>query len=163
MYYVTSDKQWNTQPAFLDGDALQVVDNVNVDDIEHVSALARDLPNVRAASFNIHTPYPGTEYLSLTGEQRRSACTRIGDLIDQGYPILNLAGALPRIADGTAPGPCAQCVIREDGEQWTCGRCIETPGLCAQCGFFFATELSLLFRGDARVVRDALRVYRRYL
>lgn len=139
------------------------INRVNVDDIEHVSALARDLPNVRAVSFNIHTPYPGTEHLSLSPEQRRAACDRIGSLIEQGYPILNLASALPRIADGTAPVPCHQCVIREDGEQWTCGRCIEVPGLCAQCGYFFAAELSLLFRGDPRVVRDALRLYRRYL
>jgi hypothetical protein len=139
------------------------INHVNIDDIEHVSALARDLPTVRAASFNIHTPYPGTEQLALSAEQRRAACARIGELIDRGYPILNLASALPSIADGTAPLPCPQCVIREDGEQWTCGRCIEVPGLCGQCGYFFAAELSLLFRGDPRVVRDALRVYHRYL
>jgi MoaA/NifB/PqqE/SkfB family radical SAM enzyme len=139
------------------------INRVNIDDIEHVSALARDLPTVRAASFNIHTPYPGTEHLSLSREQRQAACARIAELIDRGFPILNIPSALQRIADGTAPLPCPQCVIREDGEQWTCGRCIEVPGLCAQCGYFFAAELSLLFRGDPRVVRDALRVYRRYL
>ena len=71
--------------------------------------------------------------------------------------------AHPRIADLSAPKPCPQCVVVEDGQQWTCGSCIEIPGLCDQCGFFFAGELSLLFRGDPRVIRDALRAYRAYL
>ncbi len=139
------------------------VNRVNLDDIEHVCALARDLPHVRAVSFNLHTPYPGTEELTLSPEQRRTACERIVDMIDRGYPVLNMRSALPRVADGTAPRPCPQCVIVEDGEQWTCGRCIEIPGLCEQCGFIFASELSLLFRGNPRVVRDALRAYHSYL
>jgi hypothetical protein len=49
--------------------------------------------------------------------------------------------------------------VVEDGEQWTCGRCIEIPGLCEQCGFFFAAELSLLFRGDLAVVAEVVRRY----
>ena len=84
--------------------------------------------------------------------QRRDACDRIARLIRAGYPVLNLASALPRIADLTAPTPCHQCVIVEDGQQWTCGRCIEVPGLCQQCGFLFAGELSQLFAGDPRVI-----------
>ena len=139
------------------------VNRINLDDIEHVCALARDLPHVRAVSFNLHTPYPGTEELTLSPEQRRRACERIVDMIDRGYPVLNMRSVLPRVAAGTAPRPCPQCVIVEDGEQWTCGRCIEIPGLCEQCGFIFASELSLLFRGNPRVVRDALRAYHSYL
>jgi hypothetical protein len=40
---------------------------------------------------------------------------------------------------------------------------VEIPGLCQECGFFFAAELALLFRGSPRVVVDALRTYGRYL
>jgi MoaA/NifB/PqqE/SkfB family radical SAM enzyme len=139
------------------------INRINVDDVEHMCTLARDLPHVRAVSFNVHTPYPGTEHLTLSPAQRRDVCERIGTMIRAGYPVLNIPSALPRIGDGTAPGPCPQCVIREDGQQWMCGRCIEIPGLCQQCGFFFAAELSLLFRGNPRVVRDAMRMYRAYL
>lgn len=139
------------------------VNAVNVDDVEHVAELALDLPNVRAVSYNLHTPYPGTEALSLTPEQRRDVCDRIGRLIRAGYPVLNLASALPRIADFSAPRPCPQCVLVEDGRQWTCGRCSEIPGLCDQCGFLFAGELSLLFRGQPRVVLEVLRRYRTFL
>ena len=139
------------------------VNRVNLDDVEHVCRLARELPTVRAVSFNLHTPYPGTETLTLTQQQRRDVCDRIGRLIDEGHPIMNIRSALPRVASGSPQRPCPQCVIVEDGEQWTCGRCSEIPGLCDQCGFLFATELSLLFRGDPRVVLDALRMYRAYL
>lgn len=139
------------------------VNRINVDDVEHVAALARYLPTVRAVAYNLHTPYPGTEHLTLTPEQRRSACARIGELVRRGYPVATLPSVLPRIADGTAHGPCPQCVIVEDGEQWTCGRCIEVPGLCQQCGFLFAAELTALFRGDPRAIIDALRSYRRLL
>ncbi len=139
------------------------VNRINLEDIEHVAALACDLPHVRAVSFNLHTPYPGTEHLTLTMPQRHDACDRIARLIHEGYPVLNLASALPRIADLTAPTPCHQCVIIEDGQQWTCGRCIEVPGLCQQCGFLFAGELAQLFAGDPRVALDAVRTYGRLL
>lgn len=134
------------------------VNKVNVDDVEYVAQLA-SLPAVRGVAYNVHTPYPGTEALTLDPEQRREVCERIAALIRGGYPVVNLASALPRIADRSAPRPCPQCVVVEDGEQWTCGRCIEIPGLCEQCGFFFAAELSLLFRGDPAVVAEVVRRY----
>ena len=135
------------------------VNRVNVDDVEHVAALARDLPTVRGVSYNLHTPYPGTEDLTLSPAQRHDVCARIAALIGAGFPVFNLASALPRVADLTAPRPCPQCVLVEDGRQWTCGRCADIPGLCEQCGFLFASELSLLFRGEPRVVLEALRRY----
>lgn len=138
------------------------VNRVNVDDVEFVADLARSLPTVRGVSYNVHTPYPGTESLTLTPEKRREVCARIAALIRQGYPVVNLAAALPRLADFSAPRPCPQCIVVEDGEQWTCGRCIEIPGLCEQCGFFFAGELSMLFQGRPRVVLEAVRRYRSF-
>ncbi len=139
------------------------INRINLDDIEGVCRLAQQLPTVRAVSFNLHTPYPGTEHLTLTPGQRRDACLRIGEQIDAGMPVMNMPSVLPRVADGSAPRPCPQCVIVEDGQQWTCGRCIEIPGLCQECGFVFASELSMLFRGQPRVVLDALRMYRAFL
>lgn len=135
------------------------VNRENLDDLEDVTRLAGSLPAVRGVSFNLHTPYPGTEALTLDPQQRREVCARIGTLIRDGHPVLNLASALPRIADLSAPRPCPQCVVVEDGEQWSCGRCIEIPGLCEQCGFSFAAELSLLFRGSPAVVAEVLRRY----
>lgn len=135
------------------------VNRENVDDVEDVARLATALPAVRGVSYNLHTPYPGTEELALDPGQRRDVCERITALIRDGYPVVNLAAALPRVADLSAPHPCPQCVVVEDGEQWTCGRCSEIPGLCEQCGFTFAAELSLLFRGDPAVLAEVVRRY----
>lgn len=135
------------------------VNRENVDDVEDVARLATALPAVRGVSYNLHTPYPGTEALTLDPGQRRDVCERITALIRDGYPVVNLAAALPRVADRSAPRPCPQCVVVEDGEQWTCGRCSEIPGLCEQCGFTFAAELSLLFRGDPAVLAEVVRRY----
>ncbi len=139
------------------------VNRINLGDIERVCALARDLDHVRAVSFNIHTPYPGTEDLSLTRVQRQEVCDRIAVMIDQGYPVLNLRSAFPAIVANSYPTPCHQCVVVEDGRWWPCGRCVDVPGLCEECGFFFSAELSLLFEGRPRVVVDLLRTYLRYL
>ena len=54
-----------------------------------------------------------------------------------------------------------RCVVMENGAGWTCGRCIEIPGLCEQCGFAFAAELSLVFQGNLPVVGEFLRTYLR--
>lgn len=135
------------------------VNRENVDDVEDVARLATALPAVRGVSYNLHTPYPGSEELALDPGQRRDVCERVTALIRDGYPVVNLAAALPRVADLSAPRPCPQCVVVEDGEQWTCGRCSEIPGLCEQCGFTFAAELSLLFRGDPAVLAEVVRRY----
>lgn len=135
------------------------INRINAEDIEAVCDTARGLANVRAVAFNFHTPYPGTEHLSLTREQKRDAARRIARMKAAGYPVLDLASALPAIAENSFPTPCAQCIVMEDGQQWVCGRCVDEPGLCAQCGFFFAAELSMLFRGSPRVVLEALRTY----
>ena len=139
------------------------INRINLADIEAVCRLAQELPTVRAVSLHLHTPSPGPQQLPLTPAQRREACQRIAGAIRAGLPVMNMASVLPRVAAGTAPRPCPQCVIVEDGQQWTCGRCIEIPGLCQECGFVFASELSMLFRGHPRVIIDALHMYRAYL
>ena len=42
------------------------INNKNKRDIRYVCQVAKDENNIRAVSFNFHTPYPGTESLSLT-------------------------------------------------------------------------------------------------
>jgi hypothetical protein len=51
----------------------------------------------------------------------------------------------------------------ENGELSTCGRCIHVPGLCDECGYFFAAEYALVFRGNLRVITEMLRTYTRYV
>lgn len=139
------------------------VNNINKGDIETVCQTAVSLQNVKSISFNFHTPYPGTEDLMLTRDERKDCCDRIERLIDEGYPIFNLRSAFPYIIGNSFMTPCHQCIVMENGKQWTCGRCIEIPNLCSQCGFFFAAEFSLVFSGHVRVIFDMLRTYSRYI
>ena len=139
------------------------VNRINVDDIEHVCRLAREIATVRAVAFNFHTPYPGTEWLSLTREQKRLVAGRIAAAKRAGFPVLDLVSALPAIVENDVPTPCPQCLIAEDGQTWVCGRCVDETGLCDECGFFFAAELSQLFAGKPRVIAEALRTWPRLL
>ncbi len=139
------------------------INQINIADIEAVCALTRSMPHVRAVSFNFHTPYPGTEMLQLSQADKQACCDRISGLIASGYPVLNLKSAFPAIIHNSLQQPCPHCLIMENGQQWICGRCIEIDGLCKNCGFFFATELSLVFRGQIRVLLDLLQTYSRLL
>ncbi len=139
------------------------VNQLNKGSIRAVCEAARQQPNVRAVSFNFHTPYPDTRALALTREDKELCCQEIGDLIDEGYPIFNLKSAFPYIIDNSFPTPCHQCVVLENGELSTCGRCIHVPGLCGECGYFFAAEYALVFRGNPRLIAEMLTTYTRYV
>lgn len=139
------------------------INQINKDDIEEVCGTAGQTKNVKAISFNFHTPYPGTEYLKLTREQKQNCCDRIAASIRKGYPILNLQSAFPYIANNTFKTPCYQCMIMENGKLWVCGRCIDIEGLCQECGFFFAAEYSLIFSGNLKVIFDMFKTYLKYI
>jgi hypothetical protein len=139
------------------------MNQINKCDIEEVCETARRSKNVRAVSFNFHTPYPGTEYLKLTRPQKQNCCDRIANLIDEGYPVLNLKSAFPYIVNNTFKTPCHQCVIMENERQWVCGQCIDIKGLCGECGFFFAAEYSLVLGGNLKVIFEMYKTYLRYI
>ena len=154
----------NIEDAPLDNICLYMaINQINKGDIEEVCETARHAKNVRAVSFNFHTPYPGTEYLKLSRGEKQDCCDRIEGLIDAGYPVLNLRSVFPYLVNNTFKTPCRQCVIMENGSQWVCGRCIDIKGLCAECGFFFAAEFSLLFGGNLKVMVDMFKTYKRYI
>jgi Predicted Fe-S oxidoreductases len=139
------------------------LNQINKSDIEGVCKLARRTENVKAVSFNFHTPYPGTEYLKLTAGEKQNCCDRLKKLIKEGYPVLNLKSAFPYIVKNTFKTPCYQCIIMENGQKWVCGRCIAIKGLCQECGFFFAAEYSLVFQGNLKVILEMFRTYLKYI
>lgn len=139
------------------------INQINKNDIKEVCTIAKNEENIRAISFNFHTPYPNTESLSLSPEEKQICCNQISDLLDQGYPVFNLKSAFDYIAHNTFPTPCYQCVVMENGKQSICGRCIEVKDLCKQCGYFFAAEYALVFKGNLRVITDMLRTYLKYI
>jgi MoaA/NifB/PqqE/SkfB family radical SAM enzyme len=138
------------------------INNRNYHDVVPLTQLVADTPHLKSISFNFHTPYRGTEALSLSPEQKRLTVDTIRSLIDQNYPIFNLKSALQHYLTGDWARPCCQCVVVERDKVFTCGRCVEAPGLCDECGYLFAVEFSLLLRGNVPAIWDMLNTYRKY-
>lgn len=139
------------------------INQINKDTVRDVCITARDTKNVRAVSFNFHTPYPDTKELELTKEEKAKCCKVLSQMTDEGAPIFNLKSAFPYLVDNSFPTPCHQCVVMENGKVFTCGRCIEVPGLCEKCGYFFVAEYTLLFRGNIKIIFEMLKTYLKYI
>lgn len=139
------------------------INQINKEAIREVCELAWDTKNVRAVSFNFHTPYPDTKALALSKEEKRSCCESIRQMMREGAPIFNLKSAFPYLIENTFPTPCHQCVVMEEGKISICGRCIDVEGLCGQCGYFFAAEYTLLFRGNLKIIWEMLHTYLKYI
>jgi len=139
------------------------VNNTNHTDIEEVCKTARDETNISAVSFNFHTPYEGTEQLCLSHSQKADCLHRIASLSDKGYPVFNLKSAFPYHLDNSFSRPCRQCLVLEGDKRFVCGRCIDIPDLCNQCGYLFAAEYALAFGGKIRVIADMLKTYTKFI
>ena len=139
------------------------INQINKDTVKHVCRTARDTKNVKAVSFNFHTPYPDTKELALTKEEKAKCCKYIKDMIKEKCPVFNLKSAFKYLINNDFPTPCHQCVVIEDGKLSTCGSCIHEEGLCEQCGYFFVAEYTLLFRGNIKIIFEMLMTYLRYI
>ncbi|MDF2947358.1 MAG: radical protein [Bacillales bacterium] len=139
------------------------INQINKSCIQQVCDVAKDKMNIRAVSFNFHTPYPETLDLALSVYEKQQCCDKITELIHREYPIFNLKSAFDYIVHNNFPTPCYQCVVMENGKLSICGRCIDVPGLCEKCGYFFAAEYTLIFSGKIKVMVDMLKTYLRYI
>lgn len=139
------------------------VNKINKETVRDVCITARDTKNVRAVSFNFHTPYPDTRELALTKKEKAECCGIIEEMMKEGTPVFNLKSAFPYLINNNFPTPCHQCVVIENGKISTCGRCIEVPGLCSECGYFFVAEYTLLFKGNIKIIIEMLKTYLKYI
>lgn len=139
------------------------INQINKDYVKDVCLVARDTKNIKAVSFNFHTPYPDTKELELTKEDKRNCVEVIKKMMKEGAPVFNLKSAFPYLIENNFPTPCHQCVVIENGKISTCGRCIDVPHLCEKCGYFFVTEYTLLFKGNIKVIFEMLRTYLKYI
>ena len=139
------------------------INQINKEAVRDVCQIAKDTKNVRAVSFNFHTPYPDTRNLFLSKEEKQKIADTISQMMDKGYPIFNLKTSLPYLVNNSFPTPCYQCLVIEDGKISVCGRCIDVPGLCEECGYFFVAEYTLLFKGNLKIAFEVLRTYLKYV
>ena len=71
------------------------VNKINKETVRDVCITARDTKNVRAVSFNFHTPYPDTRELALTRNEKVECCGVIEEMMKAGAPVFNLKSAFP--------------------------------------------------------------------
>ena len=139
------------------------INQLNKEFIPSVCETAKKMKNVRAVSFNFHTPYPDTVDLALSKEEKRECCNVIEQMMKEKMPVFNLKSAFPYLISNSFQTPCYQCVVIENGKISVCGRCIDISGLCDECGYFFVAEYALLFRGNLKVCFEMLRTYLKYI
>ena len=139
------------------------INQINKNCIKDVCIKARDTKNVRAVSFNFHTPYPDTKDLALSKKEKAKCCEDIKEMMKEKCPIFNLKSAFPYIIDNSFPTPCHQCVVIENWKISTCGRCIDVEWLCEKCGYFFVAEYTLIFKGKIKIIIEMLRTYLKYI
>ena len=139
------------------------INQINKNTVQDVCIAARDTKNVRAVSFNFHTPYHDTKELALSKKEKADCCEVIKKMMKENVPVFNLQSAFPYLINNNFPTPCDQCVVIENGKLSTCGRCIDIPGLCNECGYFFVAEYTLLFKGTPKIIFEMLKTYLKYI
>lgn len=139
------------------------VNKMNYNEIEEVGDLAKQHPNIKAISFNFHTPYEGTEHLRLNHIDKQQIVAKIKKMMKSDIPVFNLYSALDIYIKNEWKRPCYQCVVIEDRKKYVCGRCVEVEGLCDECGYLFAVEFSLLFSGNIKIIWEMLWTYCKYV
>lgn len=139
------------------------INKLNYQEVEAVTKLVEEHPSINSISFNFHTPYKGTEDLSLNQEEKIETVESIKKMIKAGKPIFNLYSGLDAYIKNKWKRPCYQCVVSENNKRYTCGRCVEADGLCQECGYLFAVEFSLLFQGNLKIIFEMLKTYLKYV
>lgn len=77
------------------------INQINQDAVRDVCIAARDTKNVRAVSFNFHTPYPDTRELALSKKEKMKCCETITEMMREGVPVFNLKSQpLPHCGGG---------------------------------------------------------------
>jgi len=132
-------------------------------EIRPVAKIARQHPAITGVSFNFHTPYPGTESLTLDREETTATVAELERLSDDGYRILNLKTTLRAWLADDWPRPLHACRITDFERHWDCARCALVPGLCERCGFLFAVEFGLIFSGRWDAIFEAARAYPKFM
>ena len=102
-------------------------------------------PHIQSISLNFHTPFAGTEYLALDERRRHEIIDLIIDYKRKGYPIMNSIPGLKKMKDLHFKPQCwVTNFIFTDGSRKA--QCIGyEQGVCDQCGFCMAGEMSGVF------------------
>ncbi|MGM9736669.1 MAG: radical SAM protein [Candidatus Cryptobacteroides sp.] len=136
-----------------------VVNTLNYTDVENTIEYARNNPAIESISINFHTPFEGTEYLSIDMDKRRAIIDKVIEMKKKGYPIMNSVSGLKKMKHNEFKKRCwVTDFVYPDGSR---GYCVGYgTDKCNQCGFCMSGEMASLFsfRPDTILAGMKLRV-----
>ena len=121
--------------------ANMAVNKLNQDSLSETLDYVANSQAVRSIAVNFHTPYPGTEALMISDEERCRLIDLVIDRKKQGYPIQNSVSGLKIMKKRGFRKYCwVSNFIITDGTRFrACPG--ETLGICDDCGFCMAGEM----------------------
>lgn len=121
------------------------VNNLNAQSVPEVLEYVKASPYIKSISFNFHTPFEGTEALTLPQDVRESVIDTIIAYKKKGYPIMNTKAGLRRMKKLDFRKRCwiSNYVLTDGTRLPQCPGSI--AGACDQCGFAMAGEMDAVF------------------
>jgi MoaA/NifB/PqqE/SkfB family radical SAM enzyme len=118
-----------------------VVNNLNLTNVKATIEWVKKHPKLKSIAINLHTPFPGTENLMLSPEQRQSVLNEVIELKKLGYPIMNSVSGLKYMRKNISNKYChLSNFIHPDGTKR--GECEgKTLNLCESCGLCMSGEM----------------------
>lgn len=120
------------------------VNTLNYLDVFNTIEYVRKSPYIKSISINFHTPFPGTEYLTLSKKVRCQIIDRVIKYKKKGYPIMNSVSGLELMKENKFKRQCwVTDFVYPDGSR---GLCIGNgTDICDRCGLCMAGEMASVF------------------
>jgi Fe-coproporphyrin III synthase len=121
--------------------ANMVINNLNYSNLEETIQWVKNNPKLKSISLNFHTPFPGTESLTLSNDLRISMIDKIIKMKKSGYPIMNSVSGLKYMKGTISNKYChLSNFIHPDGtKRRECEG--KSLNLCDSCGFCMSGEM----------------------
>lgn len=121
------------------------INTLNIESVPQVLEYVKASPYIKSIAINFHTPFPGTEYLMLSQEQRDHIIDTIISYKKRGYPVMNSCAGLRRMKHLKFKKRCwITNYVLTDGSKHPIPVCGEGGG-CEYCGFSMAGEMNAVF------------------
>ena len=117
------------------------VNRLNMASVPRLIRYAKDNPYIEQIALNFHTPFPETEALTMTPEERTRVIRKIIAMKKAGYPVMNSISGLRMMIRPDFKKYCwiANYIMIDGRKLKQCpGKLL---GVCDQCGFSMAGEM----------------------
>lgn len=121
------------------------VNVLNAPSVGEVLEYVKDSPYIKSIAFNFHTPFEGTEELTLPQELREQVIDTIIAHKKKGYPVMNSCSGLRRMKKLDFRKRCwiSNYLLTDGTRLPQCPGSI--TGACSKCGFSMAGEMDAVF------------------